>query len=77
VISTPTFVKRDPGGPIRNGTTNIVRPRIAPSKSGVSFAIAWSGEIQLLFGPASSFVSVQTNVRCSVRATSWGALRCR
>ena len=28
VISTPTFEKRDPGGPIRKGTTYIVRPFI-------------------------------------------------
>ena len=66
-----------PGGPIRNGTTNIVRPFIAPSNSGVSFACASSGAIQLLVGPASSLFGVQMNVRCSVRATSCGALRCR
>ena len=77
VISTPTFENRDPGGPIRKGTTYIVRPFMTPSKSGVSLAIASAGGIQLLFGPASSLASVQTKVRCSVRATSWLALRCR
>ena len=77
VISTPTFENRDPGGPIRKGTTYIVRPFIAPVKSGVSLACASAGAIQLLFGPASSFSAVQTKVRCSVRATSCGALRCR
>ena len=51
VISTPTFEKRDPGGPIRKGTTYIVRPFMAPVKSGVSLAIASAGGIQLLFGP--------------------------
>jgi hypothetical protein len=77
VISTPTLENRDPGGPIRKGTTYIVRPAMAPLKSGVSLAIASAGGIQLLFGPASSFRSVQTKVRCSVRATSCDALRCR
>ena len=77
VISTPTFEKRDPGGPIRKGTTYIVRPFMATLKSGVSFATASDGGIQLLFGPASSVSAVHTNVRCSVRATSCGALRCR
>ena len=56
VISTPTFENREPGGPIRNGTTYIVRPAIAPANSGVSFARASSGAIQLLVGPASSLL---------------------
>ena len=77
VISTPTFENRDPFGPIRKGTTYIVRPFMQPLKSGVSLAIAASGAIQLLLGPASSLLSAHTNVRCSVRATSCGALRCR
>ena len=77
VISTPTLAKRDPGGPIRKGTTYSVRPLIAPVKSGVSLARASAGAIQLLLGPASSSRSVQTKVRCSVRATSCGALRWR
>ena len=54
MISTPTFEYGDPGGPIRNGTTYIVRPFIDPRKSGVSFSRAASGAIQLLVGPASS-----------------------
>jgi len=77
VISTPTLEKRDPGGPIRNGTTYIVRPFMDPVKSGVSRIVASAGAIQLLLGPASSFRAVQTKVRCSVRATSCVALRCR
>ena len=32
VISTPTFENREPGGPIRNGTTYIVLPAIDPRK---------------------------------------------
>ena len=47
------------------------------SNSGVSFARASSGGIQLFVGPASSLFAVLMNVRCSVRATSCGALRCR
>ena len=77
VIWTPALAKRDPGTPMRNGTTYSVRPRIAPAKSGVSLARASAGAIQLLLGPTSSARSVQTNVRCSVRATSCGALRWR
>ena len=59
------------------GTTYIVRPFIEPSKSAPSFAYASSGAIQLLVGPASSFVGVQMKVRCSTRATSFGFERCR
>ena len=77
VISTPTLENRDPGGPIRNGTTYKVRPFIAPRYKPLSLARASLGAIQLLLGPASCLSSVQTKVRCSVRATSWGALRCR
>ena len=77
VISTPTFENREPGGPIRKGTTYIVRPFMAPLKSGVSLARESAGDIQLLFGPASSCCSVLMKVRCSVRATSWAALRWR
>ncbi len=77
VISTPTFENRDPGGPMRKGTTYMVRPAMDPVKRGVSLALASSGVIQLLLGPESSFFDVQTKVRCSVRATSWLALRWR
>jgi hypothetical protein len=37
-----------------------------------SFRYASFGSIQLLVGPASSFVGVQMKVRCSTRATSLG-----
>src|SRR6266481_2443531 len=57
--------------------TNIVRPRIAPFKRPRSFAYISDGSDQLLVGPASSFVGVQTNVHCSTRATSFGLERCR
>ena len=55
----------------------MTRPCIEPAKSGVSFSRAAPGAIQLFVGPASSSCVVLTNVRCSVRATSCGALRCR
>jgi len=54
VISTPTFEKRDPFGPIRKGTTYIVRPFMEPSNSAASLVLASPGGIQLLLGPASS-----------------------
>jgi hypothetical protein len=43
----------EPSGPIENGTTYIVRPRIEPSKSSCSVARISSGSRQLLVGPAS------------------------
>ena len=57
----------EPSGPIENGTTYIVRPRIAPRNSG-GVPSAWpvwsrariaAGAIQLLVGPASSWRSEQ------------------
>ena len=50
---------------------------MAPSKRGPTFAFASAGAIQLLVGPASSFSRLAMKVRCSVRATSEGWLRCR
>ena len=41
------------------------------------FGFASSGAIQLLVGPASSWLRVQMKVTLSVRATSLGLLRCR
>ena len=71
----------EPSGPIENGTTYIVRPRIAPRKR--AFLPVWSnsrisaGAIQLLVGPASSFFAEQMKVRSSTRATSLGLLQAR
>ena len=53
----------------------MVRPFMQPSYRGRTFAIASAGAIQLFVGPASSFLSLQMKVRCSVRATSVGLLR--
>ena len=77
VTSTPTLLIGELTGPITYGTTYIVRPRIAPSSSAPTLCFAAFGSIQLFVGPASSFSGEQIYVRCSVRATSFGLLRCR
>ncbi len=75
----------EPRGPIENGTTYIVRPRMQPSKSA-GVPSAWpscstrrisAGAIQWLVGPASSGCSEQMKVRSSTRATSLGSLSAR
>src|ERR1700688_3115816 len=63
----------EPSGPIENGTTYIVRPRIEPSNSSVSVSRISDGSHQLFVGPASSSVAEQMNVRSSTRATSPGS----
>src|SRR3954468_7591211 len=70
---TPISASGEPIGPIENGTTYIVRPRIAPSNSSFSSARISSGSRQLLVGPASSSDWEQMNVRSSTRATSPGS----
>ena len=62
-----------PSGPIENGTTYIVRPRMQPSKRPSSVARISAGATQLLVGPASSSRSLQMKVRSSTRATSDGS----
>ncbi len=62
-----------PIGPIENGTTYIVRPRMQPENSPFSVARICAGATQLLVGPASSSFSLQMNVRSSTRATSEGS----
>ena len=66
-----------PIGPIENGTTYIVRPRIAPANRASSSSRISSGSRQLFVGPASDSSSEQMNVRSSTRATSSGSLRAR
>jgi hypothetical protein len=66
-----------PSGPMLNGTTYMVRPRMQPSNSGASVARISAGAIQLLVGPASSFCSEQMKVRSSTRATSDGSEQAR
>jgi hypothetical protein len=64
-------------GPIENGITYIVRPRMQPSKRRFKVARISRGSTQLLVGPASSFLSLQMKVRSSIRATSLGCERAR
>src|SRR5206468_3863646 len=73
VSSTPRAEIFEPIGPIENGTTYRVRPRIAPVNSGLRVARISSGAIQLLVGPASSLLCEQMKVRLSTRATSRGS----
>ncbi len=63
----------EPNGPIENGTTYIVRPRIAPLNRPLSISRISRGSRQLLLGPASDSRSEQMNVRSSTRATSAGS----
>ena len=63
----------EPSGPIENGTTYKVRPTIEPANKGFKVARMSAGSIQLLVGPASSFLSEQIKVRSSTRATSDGS----
>ena len=57
---------------MENGTTYMVRPRIAPAKSGSRVARISAGSTQLLVGPASASDIEQMKVRDSTRATSSG-----
>ena len=77
VSSMPICAMCEPSGPIENGMTYMVRPRMQPSKRRPSVARISAGSIQLLVGPASSFVREQMNVRSSIRATSLGSERAR
>ncbi len=75
MISTPSALIGDPSGPMQNGTTYIVRPRIEPANSGLRVLRISAGSTQLFVGPASSCFSGQMNVRLSTRATSLGSER--
>jgi hypothetical protein len=77
VISTPVQAIGDPSGPMLNGTTYNVRPRMQPSKRPVRTACISRGSIQLFVGPASLFARLQTKVLSSTRATSLGSDRAR
>ncbi len=74
---TPTCAIGEPSGPIENGTTYIVRPRMEPRKSSVSVSRISEGSAQLFVGPASSSLSEQMKVRSSTRATSLSSERAR
>ena len=70
VSCTPICDMGDPIGPMLNGSTYMVRPRMQPSNSAFSLWRMAKGSSQLLVGPAASFESEQMNVRSSTRATS-------
>ena len=72
---TPICDIGEPTGPMLNGRTYIVRPRIEPSNSSFSLRRILNGSSQLLVGPAASFESEQMKVRSSTRATSLGSER--
>ena len=73
VISTPSWEMSPPSGPMQNGTTYMVRPRMHPLKISPNVLRISSGAIQLFVGPASSSRFEQMNVRSSTRATSLGS----
>lgn len=79
VISTPIADSGEPSGPMQNGTTYIVRPRIDPLNSPpspfwpVKTARISAGAFQWFVGPASASRSEQMKVRSSTRATSEGS----
>ena len=73
MISTPSWEMLLPSGPMQNGTTYMVRPRMQPSKISARVFRISSGAIQLFVGPASDSFSEQMNVRSSTRATSLGS----
>ncbi len=77
VISMPRREMLPPRGPIENGITYMVRPRIDPSKTPCRVCFISAGSAQLFVGPASSSFSEQMKVRDSTRATSEGSERAR
>src|SRR5437899_1766102 len=75
VISTPYIGSVAVSGPMQNGMTYMVRPRMLPRYSSVMVRFISSGAIQLFVGPASASSTEQMNVRSSTRATSDGSVR--
>ena len=53
VISTPNIGSSASSGPMQNGMTYIVRPRMQPRYRSVMSAFISPGSIQLLVAPAS------------------------
>src|SRR5271167_2137933 len=62
-------------GPILNGITYMVLPRIEPRNNCVKVSFISLGLTQLFVGPASSLRRLQIKVRSSTRATSPGSER--
>src|ERR1700677_30706 len=65
----------EPRGPMENGTTYMVRPRIDPRNRSVSSLRMVSGSRQLLVGPASDSSFEQMKVRASHHSTASGSHR--
>ncbi len=72
---TPIWDMAEPMGPMEKGMTYMVRPRMEPLKSCLSFLRMTKGFSQLLVGPAFSLEREQMKVRSSTRATSLGLER--
>src|SRR5688500_14643271 len=73
VISMPSMGTSASAGPMQNGMTYIVRPRMHPRYSSDIVAFISAGSIQLLVGPAPDSSALQMKVRSSTRATSSGS----
>src|ERR1700722_20298236 len=73
LISTPSSEMLLPSGPMQNGITYMVRPRMHPSKISANVSRISAGAIRFLVAPASSSRSAQMNVRSSTRATPSGS----
>src|SRR6059058_1612449 len=73
VSSTPNIGFSASTGPMQNGITYMVRPRMHPRYSSVMTDFISAGSIQLLVGPASASSTEQMKVRSSTRATSRGS----
>src|SRR5262245_35037901 len=75
VISTPNIGLSALSGPMQNGITYNVRPRMHSRYSSVIVRFISAGATQLFVGPASASSTEQMNVRSSTRATSVGSVR--
>src|SRR5271169_4286240 len=75
VSSTPICDIGDPTGPMLNGSTYMVRPRMQPLNSRFNVLRISNGFTQLLVGPALSLDSEQIYVLSSTRATSLASER--
>src|SRR4051795_1119913 len=73
VISTPSMGFSAVSGPMQNGMTYMVRPRMHPRYNSVIVAFISAGSHQLLVTPASDSSNEQMKVRSSTRATSSGS----
>src|SRR6202034_1895939 len=72
VISTPSLGSSAPSGPMQNGTTHMVRPRMQPRYRSVMVDRISAGSIQLLVGAAAVEPSEQLMVCDSTGLTSEG-----